>query len=165
MGRIGRKRKYSKSGGSWNRKPSAAPRCSPPEPPKLRPRRERTHHKSIRDVAVNLEDESLWRSRRVAIYVLWRDTFLAPDPKCWKGKDGTIMAIQHRTRPLFGLQFHPESILSGENGLNILANFSRMMARYADGARLFSERDTEPEWRQRTTELGLEDAFPRQYRT
>lgn len=34
----------------------------------------------------------------------------------------TIMAISHRQYPLFGLQFHPESILS-EYGSSILANF------------------------------------------
>lgn len=34
----------------------------------------------------------------------------------------TIMAISHRQYPLFGLQFHPESILS-EYGSNLLANF------------------------------------------
>ncbi|STX51146.1 anthranilate synthase component II [Legionella busanensis] len=34
----------------------------------------------------------------------------------------TIMAISHRQYPLFGLQFHPESILS-EYGLQLLANF------------------------------------------
>jgi anthranilate synthase component 2 len=36
--------------------------------------------------------------------------------------DGLIMAMQHRTRPLHGVQFHPESIAS-ENGKAILNNF------------------------------------------
>lgn len=34
----------------------------------------------------------------------------------------TIMAISHRNYPLFGLQFHPEAILS-EHGLSLLNNF------------------------------------------
>ncbi len=34
----------------------------------------------------------------------------------------TIMAISHRQYPLFGLQFHPEAILS-EYGLSLLENF------------------------------------------
>lgn len=34
----------------------------------------------------------------------------------------TIMAISHRKYPLFGLQFHPEAILS-EHGLSLLENF------------------------------------------
>lgn len=36
--------------------------------------------------------------------------------------DETIMAISHRQYPLFGLQFHPEAILS-EHGLSLLENF------------------------------------------
>lgn len=36
--------------------------------------------------------------------------------------DETIMAISHRQYPLFGLQFHPEAILS-EHGLTLLDNF------------------------------------------
>lgn len=36
--------------------------------------------------------------------------------------DDTIMAISHRQYPLFGLQFHPESILS-EYGSSLLAQF------------------------------------------
>lgn len=36
--------------------------------------------------------------------------------------DGLIMGLQHRERPLFGVQFHPESIAS-ENGHAILQNF------------------------------------------
>ncbi|MFC2031320.1 anthranilate synthase component II [Chloroflexota bacterium] len=36
--------------------------------------------------------------------------------------EGEIMALRHRTAPLVGLQFHPESILT-EHGKEILRNF------------------------------------------
>ena len=36
--------------------------------------------------------------------------------------DGEIMGVQHRTRPVFGAQFHPESIAT-ECGYDLLANF------------------------------------------
>ena len=36
--------------------------------------------------------------------------------------DGEIMALQHREFPIYGVQFHPESILTGE-GKKLLANF------------------------------------------
>lgn len=36
--------------------------------------------------------------------------------------DGEIMGLRHATRPLHGLQFHPESIAS-ENGHALIANF------------------------------------------
>lgn len=37
-------------------------------------------------------------------------------------EDGEIMAIHHRTRPIFGVQFHPESIMT-EHGHALLKNF------------------------------------------
>ena len=38
------------------------------------------------------------------------------------GDDGEVMAVTHRTHPVAGVQFHPESIMT-EHGLEILGNF------------------------------------------
>ncbi|MFE9611263.1 aminodeoxychorismate synthase component I [Streptomyces sp. NPDC006012] len=46
-------------------------------------------------------------------------------------EDGVVMAIRHRTRPQWGVQFHPESIAS-EYGREIMANF-RDLTRAAAG--------------------------------
>jgi anthranilate synthase/aminodeoxychorismate synthase-like glutamine amidotransferase len=42
-----------------------------------------------------------------------------------RAEDGTIMAFQHATQPLFGVQFHPEATLT-HNGYLLLANFLRL---------------------------------------
>lgn len=39
--------------------------------------------------------------------------------------DGELMGIRHKTLPIHGVQFHPESILT-EHGKELLANFLRM---------------------------------------
>lgn len=47
-------------------------------------------------------------------------------PDCLKitaiTEDGEIMAVQHKTYPIYGIQFHPESILT-PNGKEMLFNF------------------------------------------
>jgi anthranilate synthase component 2 len=40
------------------------------------------------------------------------------------GKGPLIMAMRHKGRPLYGVQFHPESILT-EHGHAMLQNFLR----------------------------------------
>jgi anthranilate/para-aminobenzoate synthase component II len=39
--------------------------------------------------------------------------------------DGELMGLRHKTLPIHGVQFHPESILT-EHGKELLANFLKM---------------------------------------
>ncbi len=49
-----------------------------------------------------------------------------PLPECLEAqaftKEGEVMALRHREHPTFGVQFHPESILT-EHGRKLLENF------------------------------------------
>jgi anthranilate synthase component 2 len=50
------------------------------------------------------------------------ETFPAPLQVTARTEDGVIMGLRHRKFPIFGVQFHPESIAS-EHGHALLANF------------------------------------------
>jgi anthranilate synthase component II len=54
--------------------------------------------------------------------VVRRDTLPDALVETARSADGLVMGLRHRTLPLFGVQFHPESIAS-EHGHRILANF------------------------------------------
>ncbi len=43
--------------------------------------------------------------------------------------DGEVMAVQHTDYPIYGVQFHPESILT-PNGSTMLRNFIQLSRRY-----------------------------------
>jgi len=47
-----------------------------------------------------------------------------------RSESGVIMGVRHRTLPIEGVQFHPESILTS-NGHDLLRNFLRMRTREA----------------------------------
>jgi anthranilate synthase component 2 len=62
-----------------------------------------------------------FRATRYHSLVVKRETF--PDElKVTAETDGLVMALSHKSRPVHGVQFHPESIES-EHGHRILANF------------------------------------------
>jgi para-aminobenzoate synthetase component II len=44
-----------------------------------------------------------------------------------RSEDGEIMALQHKQHPTFGMQFHPESILT-EHGYDMLNHFLKVAA-------------------------------------
>jgi len=57
--------------------------------------------------------------------VIQRDTL----PECLEitaeTQEGEIMGVKHKQLPIWGVQFHPESILT-ENGRQILSNFLKL---------------------------------------
>ena len=62
---------------------------------------------------------SVGRYHSLIVEIEARDGLLAP--VAWSS-EGEIMALRHRDHPTFGVQFHPESILT-EHGHRMLRNF------------------------------------------
>lgn len=70
--------------------------------------------------------------------------------------DGVVMAIEHRTRPVVGLQFHPESILTAV-GYSLLESFLERASLHAvSGRARFSDELSEPRAELPATQSGPE---------
>jgi len=65
---------------------------------------------------------SPFRATRYHSLAVKRDSFPADFTIDAETADGEVMGMSHKTRPLYGVQFHPESIAS-EHGHAIIANF------------------------------------------
>lgn len=63
-----------------------------------------------------------FRAGRYHSWVIKKDTLPAAFERTAIDKTGEIMAIRHREYDLFGVQFHPESIMTAE-GYQMLENF------------------------------------------
>jgi anthranilate synthase/aminodeoxychorismate synthase-like glutamine amidotransferase len=63
-----------------------------------------------------------FRATRYHSLIVGRETLPSALVAAAWTNDGLVMAVHHRTLPVYGVQFHPESIAS-EHGHAILANF------------------------------------------
>ena len=66
-----------------------------------------------------------FQATRYHSLVIKRDTLPAVLEITAETEEGEIMGVRHKTLPIWGVQFHPESILT-ENGRTILRNFLKL---------------------------------------
>ncbi|SPQ21675.1 507d9b5e-d46e-40d7-a66d-cddb380271cd [Thermothielavioides terrestris] len=73
-------------------------------------------------------DEREWEAAR------WRPFARCPDlvPLAWveeeregRAKERILMAVRHRTKPFWGVQYHPESVCTEEEGNKVIVNWFR----------------------------------------
>ncbi|MEW2412401.1 aminodeoxychorismate synthase component I [Streptomyces sp. NPDC046866] len=73
--------------------------------------------------------------------------------------DGILMGLRHRTRPQWGVQFHPESICS-QYGIELLANFARLTGEHQAAARTARPAPARPAAARRSAEPAAAPAEP-----
>jgi len=72
-----------------------------------------------------------FRATRYHSLVVKRDSLPKSLAVVAEADDGEIMGLRHRQLPIYGVQFHPESILTSE-GAKLLANFLKMESGWRD---------------------------------
>lgn len=82
-------------------------------------------------VEVDIEEPLFKGLAKKTMVARYHSLVAAPDalPECLKvisrDERGEIMAVRHKTMPIYGVQFHPESILTPQ-GTTIMQNFLKM---------------------------------------
>lgn len=71
---------------------------------------------------------SPFNATRYHSLVIKRDTLPACLEITAETEEGEIMGVRHKELPIWGVQFHPESILT-ENGRQLMANFLKLQKR------------------------------------
>ncbi|MGD0536420.1 MAG: aminodeoxychorismate/anthranilate synthase component II [Verrucomicrobiota bacterium] len=80
-------------------------------------------HHNGKDLFVGMPNP--FSATRYHSLVIQRDSLPACLEVTAETEEGEVMAVRHREFPIWGVQFHPESILS-ESGRTILANFLKL---------------------------------------
>ena len=75
-----------------------------------------------------------FQATRYHSLIVQRDTMPAALAITAETKDGIVMGLSHKTQPVHGVQFHPESILS-EHGHLILKNFLELADSWNSGGK------------------------------
>jgi len=80
-------------------------------------------HHNGKDLFAGLPDP--FNATRYHSLVIQRDTLPACLEVTAETDEGEIMGVRHKDQPIWGVQFHPESILS-EHGRELLGNFLKL---------------------------------------
>src|SRR5690606_20238545 len=132
------------------------------------------YHSLCGDVGQGEVGEGGWEAAR------WRAFGRCPDlvPLAWVeeerdegGKERILMAVKHRTKPFWGVQYHPESVCTEEEGNKVISNWFREAQRWnaergrvsvVDGHGL-ARAATKPSLLSQLGELPAEQGSPRQW--
>jgi para-aminobenzoate synthetase len=90
------------------------------------------YHSLCGDVGQGVVDEKEWEVKR------WKPLGGCPDlmPLAWVeeeregGRERILMAVKHRTKPFWGVQYHPESVCTEEEGNKVILNWFREAQRW-----------------------------------
>ncbi|OHE95400.1 aminodeoxychorismate synthase [Colletotrichum orchidophilum] len=85
------------------------------------------YHSLCADIGQDSIPDSTWASRR------WRAQEMAPEllPLAWvdeqrdSGRERILMAVKHKSKPFWGLQYHPESVCTQPAGHAVISNWLR----------------------------------------
>jgi anthranilate synthase/aminodeoxychorismate synthase-like glutamine amidotransferase len=80
-------------------------------------------HHNAKDLFAGLPDP--FNATRYHSLVIQRDTLPACLEITAETDEGEVMGVRHKDQPVWGVQFHPESILS-EHGRELLGNFLKL---------------------------------------